>query len=62
MNKYYIKQNGFIIGTATGKKKAVEYIEKILKTNKIKEDDIWFNDKGFISVENGVNRYTIERE
>lgn len=62
MNNYFIKQNGYIIGTAKGKYKAVKQLEKILDLNGKDINEKWSNHqvtKDIICKSNG-NVYSIE--
>lgn len=60
MYKYYIKENGYILGTAKGKRLAVKYLKEYFVISKIK-DEVWENIAGNISVHTGKSKYTIER-
>ncbi len=44
MLTYHIKQDGYIIGQATGKKKAVDFVLTLINQNNL-VDEVWENQR-----------------
>ena len=65
MHRYFIKQDGYIIGSCIGKRKGYEFISKMLTLNGIKKPEYtWYvtdhRDRCDVKSRNIV--YTIERQ
>ena len=61
MHIYHIKQDGFVIGQAKGKKKAVYNLNKILQWNGVpSKERKWFNQMGIIFCKTSSSEYRIE--
>lgn len=62
MFKYIIKQNDYPIGSALGKKKAIEYIIKeVRRSHCLATIELDINRSGNLQCEHGNDTYTIEQ-